>query len=424
MSSPTPVALPADFMNQWASVESSSKTPLRVPRPKSVMNPFSDVNESSSITASGFTDTTLRGEKSESVQMDRARRDLENSINMSENLSRRAESERRQSVREGKRRDHGLDTMSRELDEITDTLVSGARQTLRNDIQSKSFCNQESGTESWIPRGEDQYVTMADFTKFAATMAKAQTIHPSESASNVGKPLENIYGFEPLNIKRQNHSIMTPIVEDIDDIEETVIGGYTMSPYEKMMEVDSYSKVTPVQGLPVIFTNSRLNFLTHVHSPLFRLLRDSEGNYPARNCLEVLLDSRKDWGNEPAMVLLETVLDSTIDQKSGVVKANPFNIPIIEPTMLLDSRVMYMALDQLHREFEIEWFNTMKFVTLPIFQSKYDSMRFTGVRKRERRTSKSSSGESKSTSSSSRVSNSRRSSRSDDNNSILSRFLN
>jgi hypothetical protein len=419
MSSPTPVALPSDFMNQWANAEPSQG--LKGTRAQSTLNPFSDINESSRVTASGFTDTTIKNENVESVLMMRARDALEESVKMSERLSEKSGAGKKVNKKEMRNRNFEFDRMSADLRGIQDDMMSGVGESSSN--QRRVVPPVGRGFDGdWAPDRPNQYVTMADFTKFAETMSRTMSIHPNESASNVGRDNMPINNFEPLNIRKAN-TTMTPILEMNDDVEDTVVGGFAMSPYEKMMEVDSHSKIAPVRGLPVIFTNSRLNFLTHVHSPLFRLLRDPEGNYPSINCLEVLLDSRKDWGDEPSTLLLETVLDSTIDQKSGVVKANPFNIPVIEPTMALSSRIMYMALDQLHREFEIEWFNTMKFVTLPIFQSKYDSMRFTGVKKRERRVSKSSSGDSKSTTSSSRVSSSRRGSRSDDNNSILSRFL-
>jgi hypothetical protein len=419
MSSPTPVALPSDFMNQWAHVEPYQDLGRNVA--KSALNPFSDVNESSRMTASGFTDTTFGNERASSVIMMRAQDALEESVKMSEKLSKKTGAGSKMNKKDLRNRNFEFDRMSADLHDMTEPMMSGARGSEQRMGRVDSPRDGGFG-DDWVTDQPNQYVTMADFTKFAETISKTMSIHPNDSASNVGRNNLVSKSFEPLNIKKAG-TTMTPILESSDDVEETVVGGYTMSPYEKMIEVDSHSKISPVKGLPVIFTNSRLNFLTHVHSPLFKLLRDSEGSYPSVNCLEILLDSRKDWGDEPSTLLLEAVLDSTIDQKSGVVKANPFNIPVIEPTMALNSRIMYMALDQLHREFEIEWFNTMKFVTLPIFQSKYDSMRFTGVKRRERRASKSSSGDSKSTTSSSRVSNSRRGSRSDDNGSILGRFL-
>jgi hypothetical protein len=408
MSGQIPVALPSEFMNQWANTESLPMRPLRTSKPKSVVSPFSDVYEASRVTASGFTDTTFKS----------PRQGVPRTLKMgsgTETYDKEKESERNVNASFRMPED---DLTRKYLDEMSSESAFDDMVRHRRDVEERGQRQEAQQSVNHSPEHThtEKYVTMADFTKFAETISRSQSIHPNDSASNVS--------FKPLSPKRQIlQTQMTPIFEDKDEVEGTVIGGYTMSPQEKMIEVDSYSKINPVMGLPVIFTDSRLNFLTHIHSPLFKLLRDEDGSYPSLNCLEVLMDSRKNWGDEPSTLLLETVLDSTIDSKTGIVKANPFNIPVIEPTMLLDSRIMYMALDQLHREFEIQWFNTMKFVTLPIFQSKYDSLRFTGVKKRDRRSSRTSSGESKTNSSSSRVSSSRRGSRSNDNDSLLSRFL-
>jgi hypothetical protein len=208
------------------------------------------------------------------------------------------------------------------------------------------------------------------------------------------------------------------------DIEGTVIGGFEMSANEKLREIDSYVGLPAVRGLPKVFLNDRLNFLCHFHSALFQMLTTESGDYPSPDSLTIILDNRKDWSNSPEIVLLETVIDRTIDSRTGVVKANPFRLPIIEPTMQLTPKIMHMSLDQLHREFEIEWFNTLKTMTTPKFQSKYESRKY---RNRDSRRHSSSSGDgtnngSQRTSSSGSNRAGRRRSVVDDKSSILSMF--
>jgi len=237
---------------------------------------------------------------------------------------------------------------------------------LRPDVQERVWQQDVKG----------KYVTMEDFTKFAKTVE--QSLHPRESASNIG--------FESMRLTPKPLSrIHESKYEEGSELEQTVIGGYGLTPREKIVELDEISKIKPVKGLPIMFTNSRLNFLTHVHSSLFKTLTSSDGSYPTVDCLDILLEDRQTWRNDPSTDLLQTVVDSTIDMQTGIVKANPFRIPVIETTMKLTDKILYMALDQLHKEFEIEWFNTMKFVTTPRFQSKYDEIRFKGDRRRRTR---------------------------------------
>jgi len=358
MTQRTPVALPENYFANWASAtEESPAGPSGLSS-----DPFSDSKAPSRVTASGFSD--INTWIAESV----ASADGSLLSDIPEHLS----VPRSNKMQKGK---------------------SIMRPNYQND--DSSFYNDAK------PEEPEKYVTMADFTEFTRRIERAMTIHPRDSASNISitPRFESLKRVE--QVRTGNLSRISEVDSTICAVEEPdvgVIGGYQLSPSEKMQELDSHSSIIPVRGLPIMFVNQRLNFLTHVHSALFRLLTDDSENYPSINSLEILLDSRRTWGNEPSTELLEMVVDKTMN-KSGIVLANPFKIPILEPGMIMTPKVMHMALDQLHREFEVVWFDTMKSITTPKFQSKYDKIKYRTSRpKGERnnetkhRTSSSSSG--------------------------------
>lgn len=346
-----PVVLPSDFMNEWAFMGGSQDVGLK---------------EGSRITASGFTDTTIKHQESVGKVT---------KPNVNVNLGWAAQQPKEAET---------IESLSKRINEMIAS----------SDLRSGEPVVEKMETK-WKEDVNNRYVTMADFTEFAKTIQNS--IHPKDSASQVTRGMSSV-GSELREVRRGSSSKLSGILEMESEIEGTVIGGFDLTPFEKIREVDSYVNIGPVRGLPRIFLNDRLNFLCHIHSALFKLVTDSEGHYPSVMCLEILIDSRKKWPVDPSTNLLESVLDSTIDLRTGEVKSNPFRIPILEPTMVLTPKIMHMALDQLHREFEVEWFNTLKTTTTPKFQSKYESHKYSRSGGRssgsERRRNSSSSGRS------------------------------
>jgi len=432
-----PIVLPQDFMEEWTS-EPSRLNPSTVKT-----NPFSDSRAMSRVTASGFTDTTVvpdlrMAELSLMEAIEDSKRQSGNSKKSNESGLR---PEKMDQYEESK--DHQLQADDQTRNTVYQTNLDGrVLSGVDNDrlpidqARHQGSVRHQGGTgqlpryqgndtgpvnssqveKAWQQEAQEKYVTLADFTEFAKTIQRAVSLHPSDSASQLPKHPDR-YDHRAFHRSSLPSSKLSGIQEMESDIEGTVIGGFDMTPEEKMREVDSYVNINPVRGLARIFLNDRLNFLSHIHSALFQLLTDDEGIYPTTKCLEILLESRKTWSQDPSTLLLETVMDATIDSRTGIVKSNPFRIPIIEPTMQLTPKIMYMALDQLHGEFETEWFNTMKTLTTPRFQSKYDKYRYRS--KRDRRTSSSSD---QRHSSSSGSKSSRRSS-SGDSQSVISAFL-
>jgi len=408
---PVPVALPQNYFTEWASLES-----------KPVDNPFSDSKANSRVTASGFTETTVTPRSMLKEAEDELKEVLSNSIKMSEEIQRKRVPWYKSSER--KRDLDNLQRFDREVSSKLHQMATEALEKTQIDKESevRSYTDglyKAGGLESdeedrcWEPELREKYVTIEDFKRFT------ESISPHDSASVTGQQLTSL--------QTKGKKTLSQIVEDrqslSEEVEQTVVGGYDLTAQEKLREIDTYTRLKPVRGLPKMFTSNRLNFLVHIHSALFQVLSDGD-KYPSEGSFEVLMDRRTSWPNDPSTDLLEQVLDCTIDPKDGVVISNPFSLPLLEVSMKLNSTIVYMVLDQLHREFELEWFNIMKFVTMPKFQSKYERLKHEGS-KRHRRVSRDSDPDlipRKHSSSSGRTASTRRSSSSEAR-SILSAFL-
>jgi hypothetical protein len=353
MSSPTPIVLPENYFDQWASKPAESHNKA---------NPFNDSKANSRVTASGFTDTTVTPRTM--MTYEQAKKSLQDELARSDEQSRILKREQRKSSKNRDWKEFSVRQAS------VDENLQDCTKDLFGRYTTEPLRMKDDSEKLWETESREKYVTLEDFKSFAAGLSKEPSLAPSNSASH--HPAIN-------NPRRMSLSRIQEDVDSlVDEIEGTVIGGYEMTAAQKIRELDSYSSIQPIRGLPKMFTSERLNFLTHIHSALFQVLSDETGKYPSNDCLKTLLDPKTTWRNDPSTALLELVIDKTIDQKTGIVKANPFKLPIIEVTMELTPKIMYMALDQLHREFEIEWFSVMKFVTTPKFQSKYDKIRFKG----------------------------------------------
>jgi hypothetical protein len=392
-----PVTLPKDFYSTWAEPSQARNRQAYV----SDDNPFSDSGAISRVTASGYTNSTLGPQKCES------RFDMGKSIDKAIEETRRYPANpikgTEKSISEVDRPDlTELRRYSNDFDELERLNYLSMDEPDRNKKSSVIHDRQWKGRgraieDEWKEEVKDRYVTMNDFTQFAKSIS---TIHPRDSASVV--PLSN---QNDMRMSKVPGSRLSGIREIDTDVEGTVIGGYDMSAEEKLREIDSFNAIPSIRGLPRVYVNERLNFLSHIHTALFRFVTSDSGNYPDPDCLSRLIDSRKSWGSDPETMLLKVVLTRTIDIDSSIVIANPFKLPIIEPTMEVTTQLMYMCLDQLHHEFETEYFNTVKTMTTPDFHNKYHSRKYRSRNSGKRRNSNtqvlSSSSSSRSTKSSS-----------------------
>lgn len=214
------------------------------------------------------------------------------------------------------------------------------------------------------------------------------TIMPNDSASRV-RPLNyNPKTQISAQMPKKDFSPMIP-QSSVGSMFDTVIAGYKQSPEEKIEELDCYTQINEISGLPIIFVNVRLNFLAHIHEPLQRFLTKAN-KYPCYESMQLLNDfirknEKKD--KAPHEQLLYTVIRSTISMSRNKVIANPFNLPVLEPNMRLNDKLIYMCFDQLYIEYQTEWFKTLKDVNVPAFHDSYKNIQRAPVQRKTQTTS-------------------------------------
>nr|UVB78672.1 NS [Cercospora beticola negative-stranded virus 5] len=117
--------------------------------------------------------------------------------------------------------------------------------------------------------------------------------------------------------------------------------------------------------------NTRLNFLIHLHKPLQEML-SVDNTYPSPDAFEKLsnfMSRQRGKERNPHNELLYQVIKTTL--KGHKVRANPFNLPMLEVGMYLNDKLIYMSFMQLYQEFQIEWFKSMKDIDPPKFHNQF-----------------------------------------------------
>jgi len=156
---------------------------------------------------------------------------------------------------------------------------------------------------------------------------------------------------------------------------DNIIAGYGQNAEDKLDELDAIAQIQNITGLPQIFINSRLNFLIHLHKPLQRILSVDE-SYPSEDSLWKLtefISKIKGKERSPHDDLLYQVVRTTI--KNNRVRANPFNLPLLEVGMHLSDKLIYISFMQLYSEFQAEWFRSMKDMEAPRFHNQYSKFK-------------------------------------------------
>jgi len=195
------------------------------------------------------------------------------------------------------------------------------------------------------------------------------TIVPHDSVSNI----------EPIAVTRnkiQDNDVFQKSVSSRQEcLYDSVVGGFAQTPEEKMEELEALTKIRTIYGLPKIFNNERLNFLIHIHKPLTKLL--GNGNeYPAQDTLYRIDDFMKRRANKVKSQhedLLYSVIETTV--RKGRIRSNPHNLPILEVGMSLTDKIAYICFASLYREFQTEWFQSMKDIEAPQFHNTYADYR-------------------------------------------------
>lgn len=205
--------------------------------------------------------------------------------------------------------------------------------------------------------------------KIRGLHASNRTIIPQDSISNV-KP--NNYQSPAI---RDSETFEKSVSSRQECLYDSVIGGFAQTPEEKMEELEALTKIRRIYGLPQIFQNERLNFLIHIHKPLTRLLANGN-DYPAQDTLYRIDDFMKRRANKVRSQhedLLYSVIETTVHK--GRIRSNPHNLPILEVGMSLTDKLAYICFASLYREFQTEWFQSMKDIDAPQFHNTYSDFK-------------------------------------------------
>lgn len=192
------------------------------------------------------------------------------------------------------------------------------------------------------------------------------TVVPNDSVSN--------YGNRQVGSQiHEDQTFIQSVASKGGSLYDNVIGGYAQTPEEKMEELEALTKIRKIHGLPQIFLNERLNFLIHLHKPLMVLLGIGD-QYPSEDTLYRIDDFMKRKANKVRTQhedLLYAVIETTV--KRGRIRANPHNLPILEVGMSLTDKVAFLCFSALYKEFQNEWFQSMKDIDAPKFHNSYSN---------------------------------------------------
>jgi len=309
-------------------------------------NPFSDskgYDNQSRVTASGFTSTIVQpqpignhefmfGKMPNRVSMVSSPTSFEYPINQPINIGNQ----------QSQRKDSGYEDMESAVSKLW-TEVRSLREGVRSQIDDR----------------DESYSRIA------------RTVNPNDSVSVIQSPQNGIQPFamreEHRAITKRN-GVMSPF--------DGVVVGYQQTPEEQIEELDACTKVQEISGMPIIFTNMRLNLLTHLHSQLFNL-SNGEMNHPCADLLTVLtkfIQRKEGKSRTPTEELLYSVIRNSISFSRKKVIANPYHLPVLEVGMVLNERLVQMCFGQLYVEYQTEWFQSMKDVTVPKFHSLYKNI--------------------------------------------------
>jgi hypothetical protein len=290
-------------------------------------NPFSDSKAGSRVTASGFTESTYKGDYS----------------------SKRVEKEELLRMKE---------RTEQQLKMIKEMEIPRLRK--------------DSGYHDMMTEIRDHTVELGE--KSVKKLNSILTLDPDDSVSVAApKPLKRRTIKEDQEVQTE---FTTSQTYGIGSMYDDVIGGYGMTASEKLEELNEMVEIQKVTGLAKPFFNERLNFLMHLHKQLYRIMKH-DGQYPANDSLYQLtrfLKDKKGSDRTPHEDLLYQVIHSTISVSRMKVKSNPFNIPILEVGMTLTDKIVNMTFTELHNEYQTVWFNTMKDLEVPGFHDKYSKL--------------------------------------------------
>jgi hypothetical protein len=201
-----------------------------------------------------------------------------------------------------------------------------------------------------------------------------ETVGPNDSSSVMGRYQRNY--MRPGSIVTARQVSKTDLAGEqavvsyrMASIPE-VVQGFVKTKELQSRELDSISRIKPVNGLAKPLGNNRLNFLAHVHTAIASL-RGSE----TETMLAIIKSISRRSTMTPSVQLLSQVILRTFDFESRVVTANPYNLPYIEVGMQVSDNSVLTCFSLLKSEYKNLWFQEWKSLMVPDFSDEYSFLR-------------------------------------------------
>jgi len=220
------------------------------------------------------------------------------------------------------------------------------------------------------------------------------TVHPGDSASCITpRPLNTGRGkgnSENDSARSEMSDVLTQLTTRIAELtnnietirEKKIVGDYTRLEYDlDLQEAFNSSGVVNRDGqlfvrplahtsacelVPKLTIDDRLNFLIRLHTAIFKLIPNTD-DYPRPGISEVLRNAMdgKLIDDHPSYDLLQIVVTDTFDWNHDMIKNNNFVLPILEPGMRFNERIIALCLRSLKQEYMIRWSSLVKDCILP-----------------------------------------------------------
>jgi hypothetical protein len=202
----------------------------------------------------------------------------------------------------------------------------------------------------------------------------ARTIKPDDSASNISPVLVNWMNSQIASVKKDYEGKLMRA--------ESRIGNYTKTEFEMDLNdalvgsgvecvsgrwmIEQTPRTMDCDLVPQITIDNRLNFLIRVHTALFKMFVNDE-TYPPSGLVDVF--ERLHQGtlrmDHPSFDLLQIVMEDTIDWRHMIVKNNHFLLPLLEPGVQVNERIVALCLKSMKSDYEIRWHSLVKDCVLP-----------------------------------------------------------
>jgi len=118
--------------------------------------------------------------------------------------------------------------------------------------------------------------------------------------------------------------------------------------------------------VPKITVDDRLNFLIRLHTAIFKMI-DNSPDYPKPGFMRTIKQASEGRlpDDHPSFDLLQIVITDTIDWQHMMIKNNNFGLPVLEPGMRLNERILAVCLVSLKTEYFARWTSVTKDCILP-----------------------------------------------------------